>query len=348
MSAASATATVAVLREGLPETEKEREALRVEGGAPVTGAVGASGAVVATYGDGAVRLFRPGLAPQTFAVHRGAILSVAADGGGVVTGGDDGRFLRIGMDGAAETLTEHPGAWIDCVAAHPSGLRACSVGKHAHVWRPGAGKPDVLEHPSTVGGLAFDPRGGRLAVAHYGGATIWEAAARRWKPTRLTWKGSHVGATFSPDGKYLVTAMQEDALHGWRLRDKADMRMSGYPSKVKSFAWAGSAPWLATSGADSAVCWPFDGKDGPMGRPPEETCIGGKRLCSAVAALPGENFVLAGFRDGAVLAGRIGADGDAVVKGSSGAAVTALALTMDGWLLIGCEDGLTLWLRFGP
>jgi WD40 repeat protein len=343
MSAAS----VETLRRGFPQTEKERAALRVEARAPATGAVVSGGVAFATYGDGTVRLFRPGLPPLTVAAHRGAILSVAADAAGAVTGGDDGRFLLIARDGSVATLLEHPGAWIDCVAAHPSGLRACSVGKHADVWKPGADKPDILEHPSTVGGLAIDPKGARLAVAHYGGATVWEAAARRWKPSRLTWKGSHVGATFSPDGKYLVTAMQEDALHGWRLRDKADMAMSGYPAKVKSFAWVGDAPWLATSGADSAVCWPFDGKDGPMGRPPGETCFGAKRLCSAVAGLPGENIVIAGFRDGAVLAGRVGADGDAVVKGSGGAAVTALALTPEGWLLIGCADGLSLWMRLG-
>ena len=348
MSAAPVEATVEALRGGFPPTERERAAQRIEGRAPVTGATVAGGAAVATYGDGTVRLFRPGLAPQTVTAHRGAILSLAADGEGVVTGGDDGRFLRVAADGAVETLAEHPGAWIDCVAVHPSGLRACSVGRRTHVWRPGGGKPDVLEHPSTVGGLAFDLRGARLAVGHYGGATVWEAAPRRWKPVRLNWKGSHVGATFSPDGKYLVTAMQEDALHGWRLRDKADMRMSGYPAKVKSLAWVGAAPWLATSGANSVICWPFDGKDGPMGRPPEETCFGARRLCSAVAGLAGENFVIAGFRDGAVLAGRIGADSDAVVKGSGGAAVTALALTPEGWLLIGCEDGLTLWLRLGP
>ena len=77
-----------------------------------------------------------------------------------------------------------------------------------------------------MGGLAFAPKGRRLAIAHYNGATLWfpnTAAA----PERLEWKGSHVGVTFSPDGRYLVTAMQESALHGWRLVDGKHMRMSG-------------------------------------------------------------------------------------------------------------------------
>ena len=43
--------------------------------------------------------------------------------------------------------------------------------------------------------------------------------------------------------------MQENALHGWRIRDKADLAI-GYPAKVKSFSWVGNTPHLVTSGAD--------------------------------------------------------------------------------------------------
>ena len=50
---------------------------------------------------------------------------------------------------------------------------------------------------------------------------------------KLIWK--HGAVTFSPDGKYVVTAMQENALHGWRIRDKADLAMTGYPAKVTSY-----------------------------------------------------------------------------------------------------------------
>ena len=52
----------------------------------------------------------------------------------------------------------------------------------------------------------------------------------------------HGAVTFSPDEKYLVTAMQENALHGWRLRDKGNLAMAGYPAKIKSFTWVGDTP----------------------------------------------------------------------------------------------------------
>ena len=42
-----------------------------------------------------------------------------------------------------------------------------------------------------------------------------------------------------PDGRFLVTSMQEPMLHGWRLADGKDMRMSGYSAKVRSLCLDG-------------------------------------------------------------------------------------------------------------
>lgn len=334
---------------GFAPTQLERNGLSLETGAPVTGAVVAGGDVAAALGDGTVLIFRSDGPPKVIEAHRGAVLCIAAESetGAVLTGGDDGRFLRIAPDGTVEEIARFGSRWVDCVAAGP-GLIACSSGKVASVWDGPQAEPRTFEHPSTVGGLAFDPKGRRLAVAHYGGATVWERGTRRWKPTKLLWKGSHGAVTFSPDGKCVVTAMQENALHGWRLRDKADMRMSGYPAKVKDFVWMGEAPFLATSGTDEAVCWPFDGKDGPMGRAPATCCYGGKQVCTAVTGLLGHDALLAGFADGAVLAGRAAEDAeDFVVKGSSGSPVAALAITPEAWVFVGEESGRVLWARLG-
>ena len=58
-----------------------------------------------------------------------------------------------------------------------------------------------------------------------------------------------MGLVWSPDGKFLISSMQEAALHGWRIADAKDMRMGGYPSKVKSLAFLRDGMMLATSGA---------------------------------------------------------------------------------------------------
>ena len=338
-------------RQGFSETELERQGLTIETGAPVTAALALGSSVAVGFGDGAVRFFRPHEPPIIVEAHSGPVLGLATDGtsNSVLTGGDDGRFLRVFQDGSLEEIANFGTRWVDCVAAAP-GYFACSSGHSAHVWRAGDKTAKIFEHPSTVCGLAFDAKARRLAVAHYGGVTVWERRDRRWKSSKFVWKGSHGNVVFSPDSKYLVTAMQENAIHGWRLRDKVDMRMSGYPSKVKSFAWVGDAPYLATSGADEAICWPFDGKDGPMGRPPETCAYGGKQLCTAVMGLVGLDGVFAGFADGSVLTGFLSSDEASehyVVKGSSESPVVALALSSDSWLFVGEESGRVLWVQLG-
>jgi WD40 repeat protein len=189
-----------------------------------------------------------------------------------------------------------------------------------------------------VGGLSFAPRGFRLAVAHYNGATLWFPNANA-APVRFAWKGSHLDVTFSPDGKFLVTAMQEPALHGWRLADRKDMRMSGYAAKVRSFAWTADGKWLATSGSEQLVLWPFQGKDGPMGRTPKLLAAYAHRV-AVVACHPGQEIVAAGYEDGMVLLVRI-ADGAEILARKPGAGpVTALAWDAGGTLLaFGTEEG---------
>ena len=338
-------------RDGFAETQLEQQGLTLETGAPVTGALAVRNGVAAGFGDGTVRFFQPEEQTIVVKAHSGAILDLAADSatGAVLTGGDDGRFVRVSPDGTIEVIATFGTKWVDCVATAP-GYLACSSGRTALIWRAGTADTKTFEHPSTVGGLAFNANARKLAVTHYGGATIWERGDRRWKSSKLLLKGSHGATVFSPDGKYLVTTMQENALHGWRLRDKADMRMSGYPAKVKSFTWVGDAPYLATSGADEAICWPFDGKDGPMGRAPATCAYGGKQRCTAVTGLVGHNGAFAGFADGSVLAGRISFENDQedfVVKGSSGAAISTLVITQQAWLFIGDEAGRVLWVQLG-
>jgi len=220
---------------------------------------------------------------------------------------------------------------------------AASVGRSAYLYDTD-GKVHTLDHSSTVGGLAFDAKGQRLAVAHYGGVTVWAKEKRGWKSTALNWAGSHTGVTFSPDGRFLLSSMQENALHGWRLRDKADLRMSGYPSKVKGWAWAGALPWLATTGADQAILWPFDGAKGPMGRAPLQLCWSVPALVTAVAAVPEREIVFAGFATEQVVFSEIDSIAEPrMVKRQAGGPIAVLLCTAGGRLMAADEDGRILW-----
>ena len=272
------------------------------------------------------------------AVHGGGILCAASDGTRIVMGGDDGKLVALSAKGEVALLATDPKRrWIDNVALHPDGAVAWSAGKTAFV-RSGRAEEKSLDVPSTVGGLAFAPKGLRLAVAHYNGVTLWfpNMAA---KPEFLEWAGSHLGVVFSPDNKFLVTSMHEPALHGWRLADNRHMRMSGYPGRVRSMSWSAGGKSLATSGADTVIMWPFGSKDGPMGKEPAMLAPLQARV-AMVACHPKQDILAAGYSDGTILMVRLNDGAEILVRRNGTAPVAALAWNAKGTLLaFAGEDG---------
>jgi WD40 repeat protein len=307
-------------------------------GAPVVAAHFLGRTAVLALGEEAMLLVAPDQEPQRVGVHGGAVLASAADGARIVSGGDDGKVVETDAKGATRTLaTDAKRRWIDHVALGPDGAVAWSAGKTAFVQAKGNRREFAA--PSTVGGLAFLPKGFRLAIAHYNGATLWFPNAPQAEPERLEWKGSHLGVTVSPDGRFLVTAMQEPMLHGWRLADGKHMRMSGYAARVTSYGWTVGGKWLATSGANQLVLWPFQTKDGPMSKTPRLLAPAEQRI-EAVVCHPAQEVVAAGYGDGMILLVRIEDGAEILAKKPGNAPVSALAWSADGMLLaFGTEDG---------
>jgi WD40 repeat protein len=291
--------------------------------------VGAEESVFLVSGEGEI---------SSVPVHGGGILCAASDGTRIVMGGDDGKLVTLSAKGeVALVATDPKRRWIDNTAIHPEGAVAWSAGKTAFV-RSGKGEEKSFDAPSTVGGLAFAPKGLRLAVAHYNGVTVWfpNMAA---KPEYLEWAGSHLGVVFSPDNKFLVTTMHEPALHGWRLADNRHMRMTGYPGRVRSMSWSAGGKSLATSGADAVIMWPFASKDGPMGKEPAMLAPLQARV-SMVACHPKQDILAAGYSDGTVLMVRLNDGAEILVRRNGSAAVSALAWNAKGTLLaFAAEDG---------
>jgi len=309
--------------------------------APIVGcAFDGDGVAAFALGDGTLRTISPNASePHTDEVHNGAILSLTVHPeGGFITGGDDGRVVHTRRGSPHRELASVKGRWIENVAASAeTGLIAYTAAKAAIVLH--GDENTTLQHPSTASGVTFDPKGRRIAVAHYDGASLWWVKAADQQPKKLQWKGSHLGVTWSPDGRFLVTTMQENALHGWRLEDAADMRMSGYPSKVKSFVWDRRGRMLFTSGSTRVIGWPFTGRNGPMGREPMELGPEREAFVQVVAAHPKADIVAAGTADGAVWLESIGDPGANFLM-LDGAKITALAFSPDGsHLALGAEDG---------
>jgi WD40 repeat protein len=299
----------------------------------------ASGRAAFALGDGTVR-FEDG---ATVEAHDGAVLAAALhpSGEGLVTGGDDGRLVWARASGA-EALATVPGRWIESVAASPeSNLIAFAAGRDLHV--RDAADPRfarVFAHEKSVADVVFDPKGRRIAAATYGGVALWYARIADQKPLLLKWAGSHVGCAFSPDGKFLISAMQDNQLHGWRVADEKNMRMGGYPAKVKSLAFLAKGQMLATSGSNGVVVWPFGGSTGPMGKQAAEVGFDDSAMVVRVAAAPGLGWVAAGLDDGRVWACDLAGQKIVPLKAEKGSEITALAMSADAKRVAwGDEDG---------
>ena len=323
-------------RAGIPSIAERARPLAA--GAPVVAAHFLQETAVFVLGEEALLLLPRAGESRRIAVHAGAVLSSTANVSRVVTGGDDGKVVATDAEGNSTTVgTDANRRWIDHVAVGPSGALAWSAGRDAFV-RTGTGAERTLALPSTVGGLAFAPKGLRLAIAHYNGVTLWFANAQS-EPERLAWKGSHLAALVSPDGRFVITSMQEPALHGWRLADRKDMRMSGYSARVRSFDFSVGGKWLATSGSRELILWPFHGKDGPMGKTPRMLAPG-KVQAEVIASHPKQEAVAVGYADGLVLLVRIEDGAEILARKGTGAPITALAWSAAGTALaFGAEDG---------
>ena len=261
----------------------------------------------------------------------------------LISGGEDGRVVRTAADGSVTELATVPRKWISVVAGGPQGAIAYAHGRASFV-RLSDGSTKEFTEERTVESIAFAPKGLRIAVARYNGVTLhW--AATPGQPVDLEWKGAHTIVTFSPDGRFVVTAMQENALHGWKLDAKAGaetrhMRMTGYPAKVKSLSWSPKGKWLASSGAPAAIVWPFAGKDGPMGKAPLELGTRADILVTQVAFHPAEEVLAIGFIDGMILAVRIADNKEALLRRPGKGAITSMGWSADGKLLaFGSEAG---------
>ena len=292
-------------------------------------------------GDGTLRLMQPGGTWSTVEAHDGAILAMEPERDGWVTAGDDGAFRHIGRDGVVTDIARFGSKWVEQVATFHDAktrLTACAVGKTVHVFANGE-KVKSLDHPSTVTGLAFDSKGKRVAASHYNGVSLWFIAAKVDTPRKLEWKGSHTGIAIHPAGDAVVTSMQENALHGWRLTDGQHMRMSGYPAKTESLSFSRNGRWLASSGADTVVLWPFFG-GGPMGKAPMELAGGDGVQCTRVAFQAQADLLAAGFADGLVLIADVATERILPAAPPGNGPVTALAWSPDGGrLAFGTESG---------
>jgi FOG: WD40 repeat len=199
----------------------------------------------------------------------------------LATGGQDGTVKFWDASAGQHTATAQLGsAWVEHLAwrpqppdSQPSTLNPqrpllfASAGKSLAALRPDASVAHTFKPaPKTISALAFQPAGGCVAVAYFGGVCLWDAddfIAQKEFP----YANGIAALVWSPDNKWLVSGNQDPSVHLWIPETDTEFHMSGYEGKVKHLSFDHTSRWLATGGGRDACVWDCSGA-GPEGREP--------------------------------------------------------------------------------
>lgn len=289
-------------------------------------------------GDGRVLSFT-GQEASELVQHDGAVTTlIATPKNQIISTGQDG-LIFCAEEGKNTEMRAADGAWIEVSAYHsPKGIYAFAVGNTVVLCAGTKEIASYFDHPSTITGLAFSPSGNEIAVSHYDGISIWPIGSDA-QPRILSWKGSIVGVSWSPNGRYIVASTQDREIHIWDMVSGKDFRFGGFKGKVRQVGWSNCSNYMVTSGADVIAAWPVAGDPGSF--PPKEIGYVFSASVSAIAIGEKLDRVAGGFTDGSVLIGNI-RNGEALIaRVGTGAEVTQMQWNQDqSELLYGTRDGI--------
>ena len=88
----------------LNKTKFEQRGTVFNFGIPITNAVSIGNSIAVGFGDGSVRIFNSEQSSEPIKAHKSIVLCMSKDGNNILTGGDDGRFLKISLNGEVKKL----------------------------------------------------------------------------------------------------------------------------------------------------------------------------------------------------------------------------------------------------
>jgi WD40 repeat protein len=208
--------------------------------------------------------------------------------------------------GAADDASSTPGAAPDdstSISAHTQSRAgdlclAAAAGKQlVFVNADGSVRHTFKPAPKTLSALAWQPAGGCIAAAYFGGVCLWDADDHIAQKEYAYGNGIHA-LVWSPDNKWLVSGNQDPSVHLWIPETDVELHMSGYEGKVKELSYDHTSRWLATGGGKDACLWDCSGA-GPEGREPQMLPHDAK-VC-AVAFQHKHGLLATASQDGAVM-----------------------------------------------
>jgi WD40 repeat protein len=248
--------------------------------------------------------------------HHAACLSVAADpDGGFLSGGSDGRVVRVLPDAEVRVIA-HLDRAVALVAAGRGGWRSCAIGRTVYRFGGAGSKIDLA---GEVTSLAVEPAGARLAIGFDGGLALWAGGDT---PRVLASSGAHCVAW----GARLGSCTRDGTLHAW---EPAETAAAGGPVGALAVASDG---FIAASGGRVLAWRPGD--------PPRACGVPNKEPVTRVACHPDRMLIAAGYANGAVVLCQPDTEALLHVRAAGEGAVTALGFSPSGdHLAIGTEAG---------
>jgi WD40 repeat protein len=199
----------------------------------------------------------------------------------LATGGQDAKVKFWDATTAQHTgSAEVGGAWIEHLAWRPApspdgggtaepfrSVLAAAAGRQlAFLRADGSTLHTFKPAPKTISAIAWQPAGGCLASAYFGGVCLWDADDFIVQKEFAYANGIHA-LVWSPDNRWLVSGNQDPSVHLWLPDTTDEFHMSGYEGKVKELSFDRDSHWLATGGGQDSCLWDCTGA-GPEGREP--------------------------------------------------------------------------------
>ncbi len=217
----------------------------------------------------------------------------------LATGGQDAKVKLWDADSAQHTASAGVGgAWIEHLAWSPDGAKlAVAAGRQlAFLRADGSTLHTFKPAPKTISAIAWQPAGGCLASAYFGGVCLWDADDFIAQKEFAYANGIHA-LVWSPDNRWLVSGNQDPSVHLWLPDTTDEFHMSGYEGKVKELSFDRDSHWLATGGGQDACLWDCTGA-GPEGREP--TMLPHQAKVCAVAFQHAHGLLATASQDGVV------------------------------------------------
>lgn len=233
---------------------------------------------------------------HTLTAHAGGVLALAFGRSALASGGQDGHArLWDVRTGTATAALPGGSGWVSHLQWTPDGKRlATAAGKHVKLWNEQGAQLQQWSATAGINGLAFNAVGGLLAATAGAEVLLWRCADGGLDRT-LKWVSTLINAHWSPDGKVLAAGSIDKSVHFWRAGAWLDSKMGGYAKKPQALAWSADSKFLATTGEDAIIVWPFTGK-GPEGSKPMQL-LHHLRAPEVLAAHPKKPLLLSGSPD---------------------------------------------------